>query len=67
MKTKDVIEYFGGIKALCRQLELHRSAVYQWGDEVPASRQYELEVKTRGALKSDYTLQQGKIMPREIK
>ncbi|TQS53656.1 Cro/Cl family transcriptional regulator, partial [Salmonella enterica subsp. enterica serovar Typhimurium] len=31
---------------LCRLLNCTRSAVYQWGEEVPENRQYELEVKT---------------------
>ncbi|WP_262242052.1 Cro/CI family transcriptional regulator [Serratia liquefaciens] len=56
MKTKDVIAYIGGMRKLCAFLDCHRSSIYQWGPEVPEHRQYELEVKTRGKLKSDYTL-----------
>lgn len=56
MKTNHALVAVGGIKELCRLLNCTRSAVYQWGDEIPESRQYELEVKTNGLLKSDYTL-----------
>ena len=56
MKTKDALAVVGGIKELCRLLNCHRSAIYQWGSEVPENRQYEIEVKTRRKLKSDYTL-----------
>ncbi|NYA15720.1 Cro/CI family transcriptional regulator [Serratia fonticola] len=57
MKTKDVIDHMGGMTKLCALLQCHRSSVYQWGEAVPEPRQYELEVKTGGKLKSDYTLQ----------
>jgi DNA-binding transcriptional regulator YdaS (Cro superfamily) len=57
MKTKDAIAAVGGIKALCSMLGCNRAAVYQWGEDVPRPRVYELEVKTGGKLKSDYTLQ----------
>lgn len=56
MKTADVIAFYGTQIAVARALNCHRHAVYQWGEDVPLSRQYELEVKTGGALKSDYTL-----------
>ncbi|MDU4291127.1 Cro/CI family transcriptional regulator [Mixta calida] len=56
MKTADVIAFFGTKAATARALNCHRLAIYQWGDNVPYSRQYEVEVKTGGALKSDYTL-----------
>ncbi|MBA5234788.1 Cro/Cl family transcriptional regulator [Pectobacterium aroidearum] len=55
MKTKDAITAVGGIKMLCKMLGCSRAAVYQWGPDVPAHRQYELEVKTGGQLQSDYT------------
>jgi hypothetical protein len=55
MKTRHAIATVGGVRALCRLLNCTRSAVYQWGEEIPEPRQYELEVKTNGKLKSDYT------------
>ncbi|NSL16529.1 Cro/Cl family transcriptional regulator [Serratia marcescens] len=57
MKTKDAITAVGGVKTLLSMLDCSRAAIYQWGPSVPEHRQYELEVKTRGKLKSDYTLQ----------
>lgn len=60
MKTNHALVAVGGIKELCRLLNCTRSAVYQWGDEIPESRQYELEVKTDKKLKSDYTLNREK-------
>ena len=57
MKTTDAIRIAGGINSLCKLLHCSRDAIYKWGAEVPAHRQYELEVKMRGRLKSDYTLQ----------
>ena len=60
MKTKDALTAVGGIRILCSLLNMGRSAVYQWGDEVPEARQDELEVKTLGKLKSDFTLSRNK-------
>jgi DNA-binding transcriptional regulator Cro len=57
MKTKDVIAYVGGMRKLCALLNCHRSSIYQWGLDIPEHRQFELEVKTAGKIKSDYTLQ----------
>lgn len=56
MKTRHAMSVVGGIKGICGLLGCTRAAIYQWGDEVPENRQYELEVKTNGKLKSDYTL-----------
>lgn len=58
MKKVDAIKYFGSSAKLARFLSIDRTAVYQWGEFIPENRQYELEVKTGGILKSDYSLQQ---------
>lgn len=50
MKTKDAIEYFGDIKSLAAALDMWPHSIYRWGDTVPLQRQYELQVKTKGAL-----------------
>ena len=55
MKTEDAIKYFGGVKQLADALDIWPQVIYRWGDRPPQSRQYELEVKTKGQLKSDYT------------
>lgn len=60
MKTKDAIAACGGINKLCELLGCTRVAIYKWGEDVPMLRQYELEVKTNGGLKSDYTLHKEK-------
>lgn len=55
MKTSDVIAYFGSIARTAEALDCHRNSIYQWGDIVPPARQFELEIKTGGALISDYS------------
>lgn len=57
MRKSDVIKFFGTGAKAARALNIDRTALYQWGELVPESRQYELEVKTNGLLKSDYTIQ----------
>lgn len=51
MRTSEVIEYFGGVKQVADALEIWPQAVYQWGDIVPESSAYKIEVITDGALK----------------
>ncbi|HBI7073278.1 TPA: Cro/Cl family transcriptional regulator [Citrobacter freundii] len=60
MKTKEAIAACGGINKLCELLGCTRVAIYKWEEEVPVLRQYELEIKTNGLLKSDYTLHKEK-------
>ncbi len=52
MKTKDAIQHFGSVGALAAALGIKRQAIYQWPETVPASRQFEVEVKSGGALKA---------------
>jgi hypothetical protein len=42
MKTRDLVAVFGSLKALGDQFGISRSAVSQWGDEVPERRLNEL-------------------------
>lgn len=53
MKTKEAIEYFGGVKELAQFLNVYPQVVYKWGETPPYGRQYELEVRTGGILKAD--------------
>ena len=53
MKTKDAVEYFGGVKKLAEFLDIWPHNISRWGESVPASRAYELEVRTQGDLKAD--------------
>lgn len=52
VRTADVISVFQSAKALADFLGLSKSAISQWGDEVPALRVYELREK-RPALDSE--------------
>lgn len=44
MKTLDAIKAFGGAVPLSAGLGISPSAVYQWGDEVPVLRVYQIEL-----------------------
>lgn len=51
MKKIDVIEYFGGVKQTAQALDLWPQTIYQWGDNVPDTLAYKIQVITDGALK----------------
>jgi hypothetical protein len=53
MKTKDAAMHFGSKKKLAVALNISPGAVTMWGDHVPESRQYQIQVLTKGALKAD--------------
>lgn len=50
MKTADAIKHFGSVKALAEAIAVNRQAIYQWGENVPKPRRYELFLKSGGAL-----------------
>jgi hypothetical protein len=52
MKTVEAIKHFGSVPALAKVLGCTPSAIYQWGDDVPSNRWFEIEVKSGGALKA---------------
>lgn len=52
MKTSDVVAYFGSKKKVADALGVGKSAITNWGENVPESRQYQIELITNGALKS---------------
>lgn len=52
MTTQEAIDHFGGVKELANVLGVWPQVIYTWGANPPMSRQYELEVKTKGALKA---------------
>lgn len=52
MTKEEAIKHFGGAPALAEALGVFRQAVYQW-DEIPAGRQFQIELLTGGALKAD--------------
>ena len=53
MTTKEVIAYYGSIRKMAVALDIWPNVVYTWGERPPMRRQYEIEVKTKGALKAD--------------
>jgi len=53
MKTKDAIQFYGGIKALADALGIWPHNISRWGETVPMARQYELQVKSGGKLKAE--------------
>jgi len=52
MKKKDVIEHFGSVSSLAEALGITPEAIYQWGDDVPSSREFQIQVITDGKLKA---------------
>jgi hypothetical protein len=52
MKTSDAIAHFGSKSALAAALGIKPPSVYDWGDEVPIGRQFQIELITAGALRA---------------
>lgn len=59
MKTQEAIDYYGSVKKLADALGIWPQVIYTWGEKPPMARQYELEVKTEGALKADRDAKNG--------
>lgn len=56
MTTQECIEHFGTGQAVADALGLaHRSSITLWGRYPPPGRQAELEIITKGKLKSERT------------
>lgn len=53
MKRSDVISFFGGQKETGDALGISQAAVSLWGDTVPLTRQYQIQVISKGKLKAD--------------
>lgn len=53
MKTQDVINFFGGAREAAEALGLSTQAIYQWGTDVPRTRQAHIELATKGKVKRD--------------
>jgi hypothetical protein len=52
MKKQHAIDHFKGVPKLAAALGISRHAIYQWDDEVPEGRDYQLEVLTHGHLQA---------------
>lgn len=53
MRTREAAFFFGSKKKLAEALGIQPSAVTMWGESVPVSRQYQLQVLSNGKLKAD--------------
>lgn len=51
MKTKDVIDHYGGVRQAAQALGISTQAIYGWGEDVPPMRQPHIQVLTNGKLK----------------
>ncbi|WP_323115400.1 Cro/CI family transcriptional regulator [Pseudomonas guariconensis] len=50
MKTRDAANHFGSKKKLAEALGIQPSAVTMWGEFVPISRQYQIQILSNGKL-----------------
>lgn len=55
MTTQEVIEFFGSKAEISRALGCTKACVSMWGDEPPRSRQWQIQVLTKGKLKANPT------------
>lgn len=42
MKTKDALDAFGSVRELAAALDISVPAIYQWGEDVPPLRAYQI-------------------------
>lgn len=52
MTTQEVIDFYGSKVAIAKALGCTPAAVTMWGDEPPKSRQWQLQVLSKGKLKA---------------
>ncbi|GKQ95992.1 MULTISPECIES: Cro/CI family transcriptional regulator [Aeromonas] len=53
MKKLDVIAYFGGVTKTAKALGISKSAVSLWGEEIPYGRACQIQLLTKGKLKTE--------------
>lgn len=53
MTTQEAIDHYRTVKQLADALGIWPHVIYRWGEYPPIARQYEIEVKTKGALKAE--------------
>ena len=51
MKKQDVIDHFGSIKKAADALGIWPQAIYSWGENVPETMAYKVQVITNGKLR----------------
>lgn len=52
MNTHEVAAHFGSKKKLADALGINPSAVTQWGETIPESRQYQIQILSKGKFKA---------------
>ena len=53
MKKLDVIAYFGGVTKTAKALGISKSAVSLWGEDIPYGRACQVQLLTKGKLKTE--------------
>lgn len=54
MDIEKVIKHFGGVKSICRILNVYAQSIYQWKERgIPLARQYEIEQLSKGKFVAD--------------
>lgn len=56
MRKSDVIKFFGSVANVAKAINISSQAVSLWGEVVPESSAYKIQVKTKGKLKVDESL-----------
>ncbi|NYZ69351.1 Cro/Cl family transcriptional regulator [Endozoicomonas sp. SM1973] len=64
MTVEQAVSYFGSKTKLANFLGLNKSSITHWGNTVPSSRAYQLQVLTNGELKVVET-QPKKLAPKD--
>lgn len=54
MTYDEALQYFKTPTAMARELRVKPPSVMEWKDGIPELRQYQIELATKGALKSDF-------------
>lgn len=52
MTTQEAIKFYGTVAALAKALNVSVQAIYDWDEEPPALRQFQLERLSGGELKA---------------
>lgn len=53
MTTKEAINHFGTKRQLAEAIGIWPHSIFRWGEYPPLARQYELEIKSGGALRAE--------------
>lgn len=56
MKTQTAVDHFeGSVAKLAAALDISRAAIYQWGEDVPPMRAWQIHALTNGAVPMEST------------